>query len=279
MQLENNDLKNRTRIIHYVIVLIISVIGLVRFKADFSKDSRTMFQSFFIDAIAPIQEGMVSGQGWIEGIASNYFYLVGLKKENIGLLKKLDELSQDVFSLKNVQDENKRLRALLEFGETIPVKKTSAQVIGWDASNEFNTIRINKGSNDGVSKNSPVVNSKGLIGIISSTSSNYSDVQTLLDFNYKVDVLVGENRTHAILEGSGRSNGKLKYVTNASTINVDDILKTSGFSPFYPKGIRVGKVTSVERNEYELTQKVLVEYFVDFSQIEEVVILSKRVEP
>ncbi len=241
-------------------------------------NSKTLFERLILESLAPIQEGIVTSQNIFQKIFNNYLYIVNSRKENEVLNQKILDLEQRLFEMKTVEAENERLKKLMKFGEEIKYEKVLAQVIGWDSSGEVYSLRINKGSSDGIKKNAAVINSQGLIGIVTNASSNYSDITTILDFNSKVDVLVESSRTYGILEGVGQRLCRLKYITNSEAIEVDDILVTSGFGALYPKGIKVGTVTKVISNEYELTQKIEVNPSVNFSKVEEVIVLTHEME-
>lgn len=268
----------KQRLLHFFIVFAISLWGTIKFNIDYSKNSKTLFQRLAIETLAPIQKGIVNSQNVFQKIFNNYLYLVSTRVENDELKKNVLELEQKLFQMNSVQAENQRLKSLLKFGEEIKYEKILAQVIGWDSSGEIYSLRINKGSDDGIKDNSTVINSMGLVGMITNVTSNYSDITTVLDFNNKVDVLVESSRTYGILQGFGKRMCRLKYVTNTEAIEIDDVLVTSGFGARYPKGIKVGKVTKVIANEYELTQKIEVSPSVNFSKVEEVIVLTREFE-
>ncbi len=268
----------KQRIFHFSIVFALSMWGVIQFNLQHSQNSKTLFERLVIESLAPIQEGIVTSQNVFQRVFNNYLYIVSTRKENEALKERILQLEENLFKMQTIEAENQRLKKLLKFGEEIKYEKVLAQVIGWDSSGDVYSLRINKGSSDGIKKNATVINSQGLIGIISNVSSNYSDITTILDFNNKVDVLVESSRTYGILQGFGQRMCRLKYVTNSEAIEVDDILVTSGFGALYPKGIKVGKVKKITTNDYELTQKIDVIPSVNFSKVEEVIVLTEEVK-
>ena len=80
-------------------------------------------------------------------------------------------------------------------------------------------------------------------------------------------------RAHGIVEGYNSEKSIMKYVSRAEPIILGDVVITSGLGNIYPKGIRVGKVSRIERESYGITQNVEITPAVDFGRLEEVVIL------
>lgn len=265
---------DKNRIVNFVFVLIVSIWGLALKKFDFSDSNRTLFQRLIIETVAPIQEGFTSTKGFFQTLADNYLYIVNTRKENKVLKKQIEDLNEIIFQYEGVKKENNRLKELLKFGEEIKYEKVLAQVIGWDSSGEFQTLRINKGLNDGIVRKSAVITSQGLVGIVQSVSANYSDIITILDFNNKVDVILDRTRAHGILQGNANQICNLNYVVRSESVEIGDVVITSGLGTIYPKGIRIGTVVDVENSKYALTQDILVKPFVDFNKIEEVVVLT-----
>ncbi|MCB9094250.1 MAG: rod shape-determining protein MreC [Halobacteriovoraceae bacterium] len=273
MKFAMNDF-DKNRIVNFVFVLIVSIWGLALKKFDFSDSNRTLFQRLIIETVAPIQEGFTSTKGFFQTLADNYLYIVNTRKENKVLKKQIEDLNEIIFQYEGVKKENNRLKELLKFGEEIKYEKVLAQVIGWDSSGEFQTLRINKGLNDGIVRKSAVITSQGLVGIVQSVSANYSDIITILDFNNKVDVILDRTRAHGILQGNANQICNLNYVVRSESVEIGDVVITSGLGTIYPKGIRIGTVVDVENSKYALTQDILVKPFVDFNKIEEVVVLT-----
>jgi rod shape-determining protein MreC len=169
--------------------------------------------------------------------------------------------------------ENKRLKGLLRFGEEIPRKKILAQIVGWDAASDFKVLRINKGLKDGIQLQSTVITSQGLVGYIYRLTNSFSDIITILDSNNRVDGIVQRTRSHGIVEGFSGRTCQMKYVKRAEPIILNDLVLTSGLGNIYPKGLKVGSISHIERESFGITQQVEITPAVDFGRLEEVVVL------
>lgn len=243
---------------------------------SYKVEDKSLFRSTLMEAFAPIQRGTLSLQEQVSSTIDHYFLIVNTSKENSELKKDVLELKNEIFSLSEVQKENERLKQLLEFGRDIPRKKVLAQVVSWDSSNGFKVLRINKGTNSGIKLMSPVITMTGLVGYIYRLSHNYADVLTILDQNNRVDSIVANTRTHGIVEGESGFKCHLKYVSRTDKLELGSDVITAGLGEIYPKGIRIGKITKIDKENFGITQKIEITPSVDFHKLEEVVVLFEE---
>ncbi len=254
-----------------IFVLAVAFYGLSRKSPDFTRTSA--FENVMIDSFAPLQRSITYIHGQVSSFFKHYLFNVDASQNNIQLKKKLSELEGQIFSYEELAKENLRLKELLEFGKEIPRKKVLAQIVAWDSSSDFKVIRVNKGIKHGIKLQSTVVTSEGLVGYIYRLTDHFADVMTIMDPNNRVDAILKRTRSHGIVEGSNSSKVIMKYVTRTEPIILNDEVLTSGLGNIYPKSVRIGHVTRIERESYGVTQEVTITPLVDFSRLEEVVIL------
>ncbi len=254
-----------------IIVSIISLYGVA--VHNYKVDDTSIFQKVLIEVMAPLQRGTLSFKESISSTIDHYITIVDTSKENVELRKSVDVLKNRVFVLEELEKENTRLKQLLEFGKEIPRKKVLAQIVSWDSSNEFKVLRINKGSNHGLKELSPVITMTGLVGYVYRITPNYSDILTILDQNNRVDAIVARTRTHGIVEGHSGLNCNFKYVSRTESVEIGDEIITAGLGEIYPKGIKVGTITQIDKQNYGITQTIELTPSVDFFKLEQVVVL------
>ncbi|MBT4791531.1 MAG: rod shape-determining protein MreC [Halobacteriovoraceae bacterium] len=262
---------SRWGLVNNIIVAIVALYGIA--VQDYRVGDASVFQKGMVEVLAPIQRGTLSMQESVSYTIDHYFMIVNTSKENESLRKNLAGLENEVFSLKEVQKENERLKKLLDFGKEIPRKKVLAQVVSWDSSNEFKVLRINKGEVHGLRLLSPVITMTGLVGYVYRLTPNYADILTILDQNNRVDAIVSRTRTHGIVEGHSGFTCHLKYVSRTEKLEIGDTILTAGLGEIYPKGIKVGRITKIDKENFGITQKIEITPSVDFHKLEEVVIL------
>lgn len=262
---------SRLKIIVNIIVISMALYGVS--KRDVNVKETTIFENFMMDTLAPLQRGVTFVHHQVVSFFDHYVFNVNASKQNIVLKSQVGDLKQQIFSLEQVQEENKRLKKLLRFGEDIQRKKILAQVVAWDSSSDFRVLRINKGAADGIKLQSTVVTANGVVGYIYRLTDHFADILTILDPNNRVDVLINRTRSNGILEGHSGWKCTMKYVTRTDPVRLNDLVITSGLGNIYPKGLKVGHVSKVERESYGITQTIEVSPTVDFSKLEEVVVL------
>lgn len=231
------------------------------------------YDRIIVGVTSPIQ-AMISWS--LEQIAAsfeNYIYLWHTHRDNLSLLEENRKLQNSIANLKETQQENIRLRKLLQFEEKFNLQSVVARVIAKDVSTEFRSIRINRGEKSNIRRNMAVVTDEGIVGRILRTTQNTSDIVTVMDSNSAVDAVVERSRARGIVEGMTDDTCQLKYALRTDDIQPGDILISSGLGGIFPKGVGVGAVSKVNRKPYGITQEVEVKPSVDFSKLEEVLVI------
>jgi rod shape-determining protein MreC len=235
----------------------------------------TFFDRGIVFITAPIQSAITLSIDHAAGFIQNYIFLMNTRRDFSAVVEENRKLLNTIHNFKEIEVENKRLRALLQFQDKIEDKKTTAQVIAKDVSTEFRSIRINKGSNAGIQRGMAVVTHEGVVGKVLRVTAEYSDVITMLDNLSSVDAIVQRSRAKGVIEGLTDASCILKYALRTDDIEVGDVVVSSGLDGIYPKGLLLGTVLKVNKKSYGVTQDVEVRPSVDFSKLEEVLVILK----
>ncbi len=161
----------------------------------------------------------------------------------------------------------------MNFHKETDFKSFAAQVVARDPSGWFKSVIIDKGASDGVKRSMPVVVSEGIVGQVIEVSLYYSKVLLIIDQNSAVDVLCQRTRARGVLKGGAHNRCQLKYVLRKADIRVGDIVISSGLDGVYPKGLCLGRVSGLSKQNAGVFQNVQVDPFVDFDKLEEVLVL------
>jgi len=232
-------------------------------------------EKLVIEITAPFQKIFTGTISTARNIWKNYFFLVETRQQNLRLNKKIDLLEIENSRYQELLLANQRLQQLLKFQENTEETFLPARVIGWDSSALFKSIIISKGENDGLKINMPVVNSKGVVGRIVSISPNYAKVLLVTDQNSAVDGLVQRSRCRGMLKGRGSSECFFDYVIKACDIETGDVIVTSGLGRAFPKGLYLGTVKRIDDSPDKLFKDVVVVSSVDFSKLEEILVILR----
>lgn len=241
---------------------------------------RRFYDRAIIALTSPVQIGISWSLEHLASSFQNYIYLLSTRKDNLTLLDENRRLLNEIASLRETQQENLRLRKLLQFEEKMNVKSVVARVIAKDVSSEFRAIRINRGEKAGVHKDMAVVANEGVVGRVLRTTATTADVVTLLDSNSAVDGINERSRARGVVEGLTDDLCQLRYTLRTDDILPGDVVISSGLGGIFPKGIPLGIVSKVNRKPFGITQDVEVRPSVDFTRLEELmVITSSTAEP
>lgn len=223
------------------------------------------------DTSAPFLKSVDSFLEFLENL--NPFAVSGREKkvlhERIALLTRLAE------EARAVRDENERLKILLNFRKDIPYTTIPAQVIGRDPSNWSNSVIIDKGLNQGIKENMAVMSMRGLVGRIVEAGKNSSKVILITDPDMKVGVLIRRNRQGGVLVGQPGGRCRIIYIALDSDARQGDKVMTAGFGSVFPKGLLIGDIEKVGKEEGRLYKYAILKPSQDLSKLEEVLCIIK----
>ncbi len=260
----------------FIIPILIFLLALSLISANLhSRENMSFFESLVVGITSPVQKAVWGIIGGVGSLWRGYFYLVGLEQENQDLKRELQELKLQMNRYREADLANERLRALLNFKKSIATPLLPAQLVAFDPSGWFQTILIDKGRNDGVVQDMAVVSSEGLVGRVIGVGNHHSKVLLILDGNSAVDAYIQRSRARGVLVGLGLELCLLKYVQRNEDVQVGDQVISSGMGGVFPKGLLVGTVQEVVRGSSGLFQRVEVEPAVNFSRLEEVLVVIK----
>ena len=233
-------------------------------------------EKIIVELTAPLQKLIQRTVNTTESIWYRYFGLVNTYDVNARLKRELVELRMENSRYRELFEAYQRLQKLLQFKKTIDQSVLAAQVIGRDPTGWFESIIIDKGRESGLKVNMPVVNADGIVGRLVSVSNNYAKVLLIIDQNSSVDCIIQRSRDNGILKGFSTKICKMDYVLKTSDVVVDDMVVTSGLGRVFPKGVPVGTVKDVSDLPGELFKNVMVKPAVDFSKLEEILVILKE---
>jgi rod shape-determining protein MreC len=218
---------------------------------------------------------------WFLNIREGVFMRLDMAREREKLIKDIELLESQVVGLEEAKLENIRLRRLLqfkereEFGELLE-RTVGAIVIGRDPVSWHEALFIDRGIEDGIAAGMPVINYEGIVGYISQVGFGAAKVRLILSSDVSVGAIVQRTRTAGVVIGKGGATGlcEMIYLPIDADIKEGDIVVSSGVGEKYPPGIKLGSVLSVVKEDY--FQRALIFPAVDFSKLEEVLVLKEK---
>jgi rod shape-determining protein MreC len=235
-------------------------------------------EAMMVELTAPVEKGVRLVVNTVGDVWRGYFRLVRVQRENQQLKEEIQELRRELNLYREAARANQRLRDLLNFRESAAsMPLLPAEVVAFDPSGWFKTVLIDKGQRDGLGRDMAVVSAAGVVGRLIGVTSHYAKVLLILDRNSSVDALIQRSRSRGILVGLGDGRCSLRYVQRNDDVKVGDQVITSGMGGVFPKGILLGQVERVQRGDAGLFQTVDVTPVVDFSRLEEVLVVLTSV--
>ncbi len=223
--------------------------------------------------VSPLQKAVTVSIHSLRSMWTHYFYLVSTEKENDNLKKMIAKTIHGDNQCKETELSNDRFRKLLDFKNASLLQSISAEVIGKDPSKWYKTLVIDKGVSQGITKGLSVVVPEGVVGQVIDAADHYAKVLLIIDSNSAVDALVQQTRAHGIIKGDSEGRCLLNYVSRKEIVNIGDAVVSSGLDGVFVKGLLIGKVTDIIRNNSGIFQDIEVSPFVDFDKIEEVLVV------
>lgn len=270
--------KDRTAMIVAVVaIILIIVMGVTAGQ----REKITVVEEWIGNIISPVQGVFSTGVNALgEGFGA-LFNFGRINKENKELKQQLEELQGQVINLRLQRDELEELRALrfsLNYSEEDrQFQSLVANVIAKSPSNWFHVFTIDVGERDGVTKDSIIVASNGLVGKVYEVGGNWAKVVSIIDNNSSVSFQVlRDNSIQGIVSGS-ISNELSGYLFDTmADVMVGDKLITSGVG-IYPKGILIGEVKSISQSGSQLMKNIEIEPAVNFKRITKVLVIKPTV--
>lgn len=245
----------------YLILILLLIISLITLSQNHNSEVKKV-RSVAFGAFASITS-----------IVSDVINIAKVKSENERLREINAELMLKVNKLRQYGIENSELKGLLAYKDSSKYPLIPATIVSKSLSNSQNTITINSGNLNGVKPGMPVVNDQGLLGVVYSTSDNYSIVRTLHNIDLKLTVKDERSRFDAIMKWNGEN---LVMINVPKTFDVEkgDRIITSEISSIVPVPLPIGLVTGLSKLETGIFNEVTVKPFVDFNRMENVFVLG-----
>jgi len=171
----------------------------------------------------------------------------GLVAENADLREQLLFAQAKLDRLAIVQEQNNRLRALLDARQKLGLRAQLAELIDVDLDPYRHRILINQGERHGVFVGQAVIDANGLVGQVLDVEDARATVILLSDPSHAVPVRVQRTGLRVIAYGSGDPGRiELPHVPFSADIKVGDLLVTSGIGGRFPPGLPVATVYEVQ---------------------------------
>lgn len=244
----------------------------------------TPVRSVVYSVITPMQKGINNIGRAISDRMEALTSIKELQEENERLKSELDALSYENKMLVQEKYELDGLRDLYKLDKNYPdYPKVAARVIEKDGNNWYSTFKIDKGRDDGLEVDMNVIAGNGLVGIITEVHKNYSIVRSIIDDKSYVSGMFLKTADTCYVKGDLElmDSGVIQVELIGKDAEIYDGYEvvTSHISPKFFQGILIGYITDIQTDSNNMTKTAYLTPVVDFSRLEEVLIITEVKEP
>jgi len=217
-------------------------------------------ENFFRRVVAPASGALYNFGVNINGTEEKFSSVDDLKKAYQEAMDAVLNNQVEQTKLKLVEQENDELRMQLNFQKKMQIKSVGSEVIGKNIDPLGNTLIINRGLDDGIKIDDPVVVRDGIVvGKIVKTEQKMSIVRLINDNQSKIAATVmNSDKSMGLVEGGYGISVQMTYIPQNETVNIGDLIVTSGLEEKVPRGLLIGKVEMVEKEAYQPFQNAVV---------------------
>ena len=263
-----------------LLVGVIFLVALISFSIR-DRDNASLPEQIIKDVVGFGQSIFSKPTQYITGVFDNVDSLLNTYDENKRLKGRLEEFAKLQASVNDLASENTRLREIVDKQDDLrDYEPIQATVIARNPDQWEEKVILDKGEVHGVEKNMAVMTAQGLIGKVKLTTPLTSTIELLStqDPNYRVSAMVaGEKEVFGLIEGydDERKELILKRIDSNIEIKKGQKILSSGLGGIFPKGILIGEITEVTTDDFGLTKMAYIKPAAEFALLDHVMIAKR----
>jgi rod shape-determining protein MreC len=229
-----------------IVLLLVIFAQLILLAWQVKSDSDVpVVRVWAVTAVTPVASAIETLRNGTTGFFSNYFELRNARAQSRQLRTEVDRLRLENQFLKNELNSAQRAESLAGFQARTPSKMLGARIIGATPGVGTKSVLIDRGTASGVRRSMAVVTPDGIVGKVVAVFPFASQVLSVTDPAFSAGVESQKNHVHGVLKGLGNGSAKVDYVPTGQKVENGEMFFTSGEDRVFPKGLPVGKTTSV----------------------------------
>jgi rod shape-determining protein MreC len=239
------------------------------------------------EAFAPIETGASRALKPVRDFFDWAGDTVDAKDQNAELKREVEQLRAALAEAQTAVRDSGQLRALARMRRDAyfpqATQPVTARVIAKSPTVWHSSVKIDKGKDDGIKQNQPVIASGGLAGKVTSVTGGAAEVRLITDGQSGVSAQVFPAGVSGVVkpEVGNPEDLLLEHVESGRRVTENTLVITSGFTSaktesLFPRGIPIGRVSTVDLDELETYQRVHIKPFADLRTIDVVQVLTRR---
>jgi rod shape-determining protein MreC len=268
-----------------ILLVVCSLILLTAYFGESQSSPLHSVQRGFLQVVSPIQDGASRALKPVRDLFGWFGDTLDAKKERDELRKELEASRKEAIANEAAAREAVQLRKLVGLDQQIGTDQmdpVAARVITRSPTLWYSTVSINKGTSSGVRIDQPVINGDGLVGTITSATSNAAIVTLITDHTSGVSAVINESGVAGVVQPAvGKPDDLLmEYIRRGDRIEKGQTVVTAGsksqrYESLFPPGIPIGTVSKVDDEELDVNQSVHVKPFAQLRRLDVLQVLTK----
>lgn len=282
-----NKFFSNKKLIVVMVALLLSL-GLVSYSVAVRDKRNTppVIQQLGNDVVGIAARIVTAPAQWAKGGLDDIDDLIDAYSENKSLKAQIEDLAQTKVQAQTLKRENEALKKQLKLDATLTdYTQINASVMLRSPSDWRNIVVINKGSGAGVKKNMPVMAGSGVVGRIIEVDKTTAKVEMLSTDNKAADHFAAQLTTasgetiNGVITGYQQKTGYLIL----GQLNTDKNIKkgqkvvTSGLGGATPKGLLLGTVETIKKDDYGLANTVYLKPAANLDDLSVVTVIARTV--
>jgi rod shape-determining protein MreC len=236
-------------------------------------DGSTLLESVVMRATAPVTwvAGAIGGgvRSALRGIRETWV----AREENVHLRREVLELRDRLARAEERGYETRRLQDLLGLRSNLAPESIAARVIARSDTRQSRILVLDRGTDDGVRIDAPVVAWGGAVGRVVYVDASHAKVLMLCDRGAGAAGIVQRSGAEGFVRGQGEGPLEMQYVSRYQDVAIGDRVVTSGMDGMFPRGFSLGRVMYLNDAD-QVSMTILVQPAVDFAALQEVLVLT-----
>jgi rod shape-determining protein MreC len=273
----------RRRRVSLVVLLATSLVLLTVWFGESAGGALHAIQRGAQEVLSPLEEGASRAFKPFSDLADWTGDVLDAKKENEQLKSEVEKLRAELAEAVVDQREAEQLRSLVRVSRGLPdgTQAVTARVIAHSPTVWHSHVQVNKGSDDGVKVDQPVITAGGLAGKVVDVTGGTARVALITNADSAVSAQVMPAGVNGIVKPEiGGRDLLLDFIPRGSRLSKDQQVVTSGFrasglESLFPRGIPIGRVSKVDDSELEVYQRVRIRPYADLRRMDFVQVLTR----
>lgn len=252
-------------------IIVTALVALLQVSAARSGTPSPLTTALTTAGLA-VEEAVSAVTGAVAGGGQALVNLPSLSHENQSLRSRNVALQRENAHLNELLAAYRQQVAIAPRLEEYP-RAVEARVIGFPPENGIQSVTIDKGTRDGISRDDGVLSAQGVVGRVVEAAPFTSKVALVTDFTSIIPAIVQRGRYWGVAKGN-QSSVRLDYVSQDAPLRIGDKVVTGEARSFH-SGALIGTIVKIERSDASLYQTAVLKPAADFSTLDRVVVVPK----